>query len=234
MALPENGWFSSFALLSPTTFMITSSSPVSHLMHTEAPLISSTFPPCIQIYSFAQPSGAHIIPAQPLEADFMDDTTPRPMLLAQLNLPVLAINVSMATFSVRPDPAYPAPGPAGPSLTRHRKHFTQDPSRGLLVFDLQMSRSVPGVPDGVFGQNMEYFGCELFVLRETLVRFAEDGERRMRSSVQASGEGWFQRWNIEKVYSWEEWGQTQARLLDVAMKRRNWVSNASGMLDDTE
>lgn len=228
MELPENGWFSSFALLSPTTFMVTSSSPISNLMGAEAARPSFAFPPCIQIYSFAPQPGSHIIPAQPLEADYMDDTTPRPVLLAQLGLPALAADVSMTSFAVRPDPAFPPPESEGPSLTRHRKHFTQDPSKGLLVFDLQMSRTLPGVPDVVFGQSSEHFGCELFVLRETLVRLAEEGEQRMRSALQISGEGWSYRWDIEKVYPWDEWGKTQARMLDVAMKRRNWVSICVG------
>lgn len=212
MALPENGWFSSLTILTATTFMVTSTSNVSPVMPTEPRFIASAFPPVIQIYSFAPDPDHIIIPVQPLDSDFMDDTTARPVLIAQLELPRFAPGVIIGNFDVRPDPAFP---PSRDSAGV-RKSFTQDPSKGILVFDLQVMEPMDPPQEYVKG-------CELFVLRETLVDIARKGEEELISLRKQDGEG-NSHWRVENQYPWAEWGETGARMLDMSMNQRSWVS----------
>ena len=89
MALPENGWSSSLAMLTPSTFMITSTSSISQVMAgnaLEPRAIAAIFPPVIQIYSFMTDPTHYTPPLQPLSPEHQDDSTARPILLAQLEL----------------------------------------------------------------------------------------------------------------------------------------------------
>lgn len=232
MALPENGWFASFALLTPTTFMITSTSNISQLMNAESRSVASVFPPVIQIYSFASDSNNPINPVQPLSDEFNDDTTPRPVLLAQLDLPRFAPGASVETFDVRPDPAFPPREPAagggssGPRIGGS-KPFTQDPTKGVLVFELKMTEPAEG-PDG--GEEADAVPYELFVLRETLVQLAQEGEERLREAREKDGPDGYERWMVEKVIKWEDWGGHHARLMDTSMTKRYWVSGIADLL----
>ncbi|OCF36703.1 hypothetical protein I316_01299 [Kwoniella heveanensis BCC8398] len=229
LSLPENGWFSSFALLSPTTFMITSTSSISPVMPSEPRAQGSVFPPVIQIYSFAPDPNNPINPVQPLDTDPMDDTTPRPVLLAQLELPKFALGVMITAFDVRPDPAFP-PHKAGmsakpnPALGKG-KPFTQDPAKGILVFDL---RVVAPHDEGQLARDRKK-SYELFVLRETLVKMAVAGERRLQQAWDNGGDldGLGIR-GVERTISWVDWGEKGARIMDATMKKRSWVCSCAG------
>jgi hypothetical protein len=217
MSLPENGWFSSFALLTPTTLMVTSTANVSPVMPTEPRSIAAVFPPVIQIYSFAPDPDWSVNPVQPLDSDFMDDTTTRPVLLAQLELPRFAPGVITGSFDVRPDPAYPPNRtPAGT-----RKPFTQNPEKGVLVFELLVidPAEAPIGPQEEIGTK----AYELFALRETLVDLAREGEDRLVSLRKGGSEQGHALWRVEKTFSWAEWGEQGARMLPIAMRQRNWV-----------
>ncbi|KAK4689571.1 hypothetical protein P7C73_g542, partial [Tremellales sp. Uapishka_1] len=214
MALPSNVWFGSIALLTPTSFMVTTTSSTSPVLNNEPREIASVFPPVIHICSFAPDVNHPVNPVQPLEADHMDDTTPRPILLAQLELPLFQEGTIVSSFDVRPDPAFP------PSKTsKNQKGFTQDPGKGVLVFDIQVME--PAAQDD--GNAMLSLTYELFVLRETLVAMVKEGERHLRDS--RSREGILR---IERVLKWQDWGEANARMMDVSMRRRNWVCSCSG------
>lgn len=216
MTLPENGWFSSFALLTPTTFMLTTTSNVSPVMPTEPRSIASVFPPVIQIYSFALDPAHSIIPVQPLDSDFMDDTTARPVLLAQLELPRFAPGVIIGSFDVRPDPAFPPNRTVGT-----QKPFTQNPSKGVLVFELQVSEPAdpPDLQEGT-----DHKAYELFVLRETLVELAQKGEDRL-AGIRTANDFGDSYWRVvEETIPWIDWGRTGSRVMDISMLQRNWVS----------
>lgn len=225
MDLAENGWFSSFATLTPTTFMITTASNVSPILPNEARHIASVFPPVIQTYSFSPNPSNHIDPVQPLTSETMDDTTPRPVLVAQLNLPEFVPGELVASFDIRPDPAFPPVSPDLAHTLGERKPFTQDPSKGVVVFEL----SVLDPPDPVFDVNRSLDGqsYEIFVLRETLVGMAQQGEERLRRSRLPIGdEERLEVWHVAKSLRWEEWGVKHSRFMDVTMPRRHWVSAA--------
>ncbi|ORX36815.1 hypothetical protein BD324DRAFT_580515 [Kockovaella imperatae] len=210
MQLPDDGWFSSFALLTPTSFMLTSTSNISPVLPTEPRSIASVFPPVIQIFSFAPDPERDVVPVQPLDFDYMDDTTTRPFLVCQLELPRFASGVMIGAFDVRPDPAF---------TPRKGKPFTQDPEKGLLVFDIQTV-----VVDET--QLIHQHAYELFVLRETLVNLAKNGEARFERARETSDR--FSPWRLEENFSWEDWGVTNARLMNASMKNRAWVCSCSG------
>lgn len=225
LALPENGWFSSFALLTPTTFMVTSTSNVSPFMPSEPRSIAAVFPPVIQIYSLLPDPEHTIVPVQPLDADFMDDTTLRPAMVAQLELPRFAPGVVISAFDVRPDPAFPPlpKGYDGPSLVRD-KAFTQNPEKGVLVFDLQIVEPRDPALPPTQHDGLDTTSFELFVLRETLVDLAKEGEDRLRRVRKQGSEDGFGSWRAERNLPWSEWGEEGSRLMDVSMRRRTWVS----------
>jgi hypothetical protein len=228
LALPENGWFSSFALLTPTTFMVTSTSNVSPFMPSEPRSVAAVFPPVIQIYSLLPDPEHTIVPVQPLDADFMDDTTLRPAMVAQLELPRFAPGVVISAFDVRPDPAFPPlpKGYDGPSLVRD-KAFTQNPEKGVLVFDLQIVEPRdPALPPAQH-DGLDTTSYELFVLRETLVDLAREGEDRLKRMRKQGSDDGLGSWRAERNLPWSEWGEDGSRLMDVSMRRRTWVSATS-------
>ena len=189
-------------------------------MPAEPRSVASVFPPVIQIYSFLPDSNYNIIPVQPLAPDYDDDTTARPVLVAQLELPRFAPGVVVSSFDVRPDPAFP---PNTAQSVGQRKSFTQDPEKGVLVFDLHVlepSDQALGVED-----RMTTKAYELFVLRETLVKMARDGEARLREQRGLAGgaAGGCAIWRVEKTISWSDWGEKGSRMMDITMPRRNWV-----------
>ena len=73
---------------------------------------------------------------------------------------------------------------------------------------------------------MEHHEYEVFVLRETLIELAREGEKRLeeqrRTKDKETGEYAF--WRVEKNIPWAQWGVKGSRILDISMKRRNWVS----------
>lgn len=223
MTLPDNGWFSSLALLTPTSFMITSSANVSPVMPDEPVSVASAFPPVIRIYSFAPDPERYTIPQQPLDFEHNDDTTPRPVLVAQLSIPPVAPGATMAQFEVRPDPAFP-PIPRGDQPTLGpRKPFTQDPYRGVLVFDLTIGD--PPVPGAEPNQQTEQNYYELFILREYMVDLSNKGEERLRRArLSAGDEERLEIWDVAQNLSWAEWGEQNSRLLNQSMENRRWVS----------
>jgi hypothetical protein len=222
MHLPENSWFASFALLSPTAFLITSTSNISPILPqgNAADAANFSFPPVIRVYSFLPDPDNKITPVQPLAPDHEDDTTARPILLAQLEMPRLAARAGVSSFDVRPDPPFPrSPHPGyGP-----RKAFTQDPEKGLLVFELKLREPVG--PD--FGENhLEHKEFEVFILRETLIDLACEGEKRLEEqrATKDRDTGEYAFWRVERNIPWAEWGLKGSRIMDISMKRRNWVS----------
>ncbi|WVQ82207.1 hypothetical protein IAT38_004335 [Cryptococcus sp. DSM 104549] len=248
LSFPEKGWFSSFALLSPTTFMITATSNISPLMPSAPRSLANLFPPVIQIYSIAPDPSHTIIPVQPLDSDHMDDTTPRPVLLAQLEMPRFAPGTMVFNFDVRPDPPYP-PRPRGkeaqaqaqanaggpePTLVKN-KPFTQDPSCGILVFELKVQQPVAVPLDAdeeaglVAGADLGEGRFELFVPRETLVNMGKEGEARLAKAYANGGDvdGLGIR-GVERTLAWEDWGEKGARIMDAVMRNRSWVCSCAG------
>jgi hypothetical protein len=223
MALPENGWFSSMTVLSPTSFMITSTANVSPVLPTEPRAVASVFPPVIQIYSFTPDPTRDVVPLQPLDLEHVDDTTPRPVLVAQLHTPPAADGAVMGSFDIRPDPAFP-PTPLGDApMLGQRKPFTQDPTKGVIVLELQLGDPPPDGEDADFPTNTTTF--ELFVLREYLVQLATEGQERLRRSRANDG---LEVWDVLANMPWSEWGEKNARFLTQAMPLRAWVSHRQG------
>jgi hypothetical protein len=223
MGLAENGWFSSFALLSPTTFLITTASNISPILPTEPRSIASVFPPVIQIYSFSPNPATNINPVQPLSAETSDDTTPRPVLVAQFNLPEFVPGELVASFDIRPDPAFPPISSDTKHTLGERKPFTQDPTKGVVVFEL----SVVDPPDPIIDFNRVPDGenFEMFMLRETLVGIANEGEERLRRSRLPLGDkDKLEVWDVARTWKWEEWGEEHTRFTEMTMARRHWVS----------
>ena len=202
--------------------MITSTSSISPPLPSEPRTLASVFPPVIQIYSFLADPQKHIIPVQPLSSDYTDDTTPRPTLLVQLELPPFAPGVVVTAFDVRPDPAYPPRRydrfDTVPSLCVS-KEFTQDPAKGVLVFEVQVMEPNEDSPNGPMSSR----SFEMFVLRESLVSMAEQGEDRLRSA-RAVDDG-FVNGRVEVALPWNQWGIRHSRILDATMRRRNWVGH---------
>lgn len=212
MQLPDEGWSSSFALLTPTSFVVTSATAPTLLDPLTGDLRGppGLQTPLIQIYTFAADPDRHINPVQPLDFDYMDDTTPRPMLVAQLELPtfdhVQVTPIFIGAFDVRPDPAFPA---------RPGKPFTLDPERGVLVFELQVMKVIGPT-------QLEQHGYELFVLREMLVDLAKTGEKKL-ADVRGTDDR-YAVWRVEQRLEWEDW-YDKARMKELTMRNRNWVSS---------
>lgn len=222
MTLPDNGWFSSLALLTPTSFLITSTANVSPVMPSEPISVASAFPPVLRIYSFAPDPERDISPLQPLDLEHNDDTTPRPVLIAQISIPPVATGATMGQFEIRPDPAFP-PTPRGEEPTLgHRKPFTQDPSRGVLVFDMTLGD--PPSPEAEPNQQTYQNHYELFVLREYINYLASGGEERLRRSrLKSDDEERLEIWDVALNLSWAEWGEANSRFLTQSMANRLWV-----------
>jgi hypothetical protein len=208
--------------------MITSTANISPVLPTEARAVASVFPPVIQIYSFAPDPTRDITPLQPLDLEHVDDTTPRPVLVAQLHVPPAADGAVMGSFDVRPDPAFP-PTPKGDEpMLGPRKPFTQDPSKGVLVFELQLGDPPPDGEGPDFPTNTTTY--ELFVLREYLVRLASEGEERLRRSRLPASEDRLEIWDVIRNLQWSEWGLENSRFLTQTMASRNWVCFLTSLL----
>ncbi|EIW70779.1 hypothetical protein M231_02565 [Tremella mesenterica] len=220
-AIVEAGWFASFALLSPTTFLLTTTHNVSPVLPTETRSVASVFPPVIQVYSLLSDPKSHINPVQPLGPDYLDDTSHRPVLVAQLELPAFVQGASVGGFDVRPDPPFPPSKPDPGSGIKLQKPFTQDPKKGVLVFELQVTEATPA---GFQGDDVDGTSFELFILREMLVELGEKGEERWRRSWTERDFGF---WNVLETLEWDVWA-SRARLQEVTMTRRNWVCSCSG------
>ncbi|WVO16342.1 hypothetical protein L204_104017 [Cryptococcus depauperatus] len=216
-------WFSSFALLSPTTFIVTSTS----LTCPSASPQPSDKRPTIQIYSILTNPSHTIIPVQPLENEVMDDTTPRPVLLAVLEMPELREQMEVIEFEIRPDPPFPPKTPSGShelTLVKN-KPFTQDPNKGIVIFNLGLQETFTTGPHVM--NTVRHYPFELFVLRETLVQLGQDGENRLRSTWQGDTSGLGVR-GVQRNYKWTEWGEKGARMIDKVMSKRSWVCSCSG------
>jgi len=183
------------------------------------------FPPVIRIYSFAPDPERDILPQRSLDFEHNDDTTPRPVLVAQLSVPPLLADVAMSQFEVRPDPAFP-PIPRGDQPTLGpRKPFTQDPYKGVLVFDLTIG-DPPFPGDANLTNNQSSY--ELFILREYLIDLSTKGEERLRRSrLRIEHEERLEIWDVALNLSWAEWGEQNSRLLHLSMDTRRWVSHIS-------
>ena len=185
-------------------------------MHHEPRSVAAIFPPVIQIYSFAPDPRDTIIPVQPLDSDYMDDTTARPALVAQLELPRFAPGVIVGAFDVRPDPAFPPNRDSAGT----RKPFTQNPEKGVLVFELQVTEHALNTPP----EALETRAYELVVLRETLVDMAREGEKRLATIRKAAKDQVeYPYWRVEENFAWAEWGEKKARMMDMSMTQRRWV-----------
>lgn len=223
MTLPDNGWFSSLALLTPSSFMITSTSNVTPVMPTEPISVASAFPPVIRIYSFAPDPERNISPLQPLDLEHNDDTTPRPVLVTQLHIPPVATGAIMGQFEVRPDPAFPPLARGDQPTLGPRKPFTQDPLRGVLVFDLTLGDPPEAGADPNQQTHQNHY--ELFVLREYIVQLAQEGEERLRRSrLRAENEDRLDIWDVSQTLAWSVWGERNSRFLTQSMSNRRWVS----------
>lgn len=69
---------------------------------------------------------------------------------------------------------------------------------------------------------LETKSFELFALRETFIKYAQEGEERLIEARAKPDEYGF--WRVEEAISWAEWGEANARLMDVSMPKRTWVS----------
>ncbi|KAL7424101.1 hypothetical protein Q5752_001686 [Cryptotrichosporon argae] len=234
LPLPYNAWFSSLSMLTPTTVMITTA--CSGPLATDDPrILAAQIPPVIQVWSFLPCPHHKYTPRQPLRAQQEDETSYRPRLLATLRLPAFASGTIVTTFDVRPDPAFPvrrdAAGPSpGRALGLGDKLFTQDPEKGVLVFDLQ-ALEPPGMDGLLIGlEAMESRSFELFMLRETLVGLAKAGEDRLRTSWDTLGafDDGSGQWMIDRTLDWADWGVRGARLMPASMRNRTWVCLCSG------
>ena len=206
--------------------MITCSASISPVLPVEPPSVASAFPPVIRVYSFAPDPERDIIPQQSLDYEHNDDTTPRPVLVAQLHIPPTAPGATTMQFEVRPDPAFP-PTPRGDQPTLGpRKPFTQDPYKGVLVFDLTIGDPpIAGIDPG---QQTAQNNYELFILREYMIGLSLEGEERLRRSrLSAEVEGRLEIWDVPKYLSWADWGEQNSRLLHQSMENRRWVSSDS-------
>ncbi|KAL1410397.1 hypothetical protein Q8F55_004407 [Vanrija albida] len=209
----------SFAMLTPTTVLLSTAS----ILDMSQPEVIDIHPPAIQILSFARdPALPKPTIAVPLTLDQNDHDSPRPTVIAKLLLPELANMTSIERFDMRPDPPFPPTSPKNQTLGRG-KPFTQDPSRGVVVFEIL-----------VVGEDLPEFSYELFVLRETFVQMAHEGEERMRrawTSPRRSGVGADDMLPnaVLRTYHWAEWGEQNARLQrQFQQRQRNWVCSCSG------
>lgn len=183
--------------------------------------------PTIQIYSILSDPKRSVIPVQPLQSEIMDDTTPRPVCVAVLEMPTLQEDVRVTEFDVRPDPAYPPrpeqtkDGEMEYTLLKH-KPFTQDPSKGILVFDYRLQERIamdPNTRDVV--RNWPF---EVFVRRETLVKLGQEGEKRLKQAWESGSVLKMGVRDVQQTLTWDEWGEKGARMMDRIMTIRSWVS----------
>ncbi len=161
----------------------------------------------------ADPNIPSIEPNQPLREHTEDSQTPRPVVVARVAMPEVVPGAVIATFDVRPDPAFPPVKTANTPRVGQGKSFTQDPTKGVLVFEMQVSEvneanNVPFSPK-----------FEMYVLRETFVEMALDGEKLL-SQARLNGVNQIE---VETLH-WRDWGVSGARFHDATMERRNWVS----------
>lgn len=126
---------------------------------------------------------------------------------------------------MRPDPAFPVGKTPG---VGQRKPYTQDPEKGILVFQLKVTE--PPNPELDRAGPSRKVGYELFILRETLVKLAQEGEERIREQrgEREGNAGEYAFWRVEKTYPWSEWGEKGSRFMDISMKKRAWVCSCSG------
>ncbi|OWT41772.1 hypothetical protein C362_00133 [Cryptococcus neoformans Bt1] len=227
----EKQWFSSFAMLSPTTFMVTSTMSSIPSGGPAFPWKSDEHRPTIQIYSILSDPKRSVIPVQPLQSEIMDDTTPRPVCVAVLEMPTLQEDVKVTEFDVRPDPAYPPrpeqtkDGEVEYTLLKH-KPFTQDPLKGILVFDYHLQERItmdPNTRDVV--RNWPFV---VFVRRETLVKLGQEGEKRLEQAWESGSVLKMGVRDVQQTFAWDEWGEKEARMMDRIMTIRSWVCSCSG------
>ncbi|BEI86007.1 hypothetical protein CcaverHIS002_0602940 [Cutaneotrichosporon cavernicola] len=173
---------SSMALLTPTTVAVTMPAVIGPtlremfggvpgFMDNQNPVF--IHPPSIDIFSFAQNS--NIPPPEdtrPLQRADSDRTTPRFALVVRLLMPALRAGSMMAQMHMRPDPAFP-PVPSS-QTTLGSRPFTQDPRRGVIVIEMTMDDDRLVMP---MRMRPEFY--EMFILRETLVAMADEGEARL-------------------------------------------------------
>lgn len=210
-----------FCMLTPTTVAVAMPATVRSStrlgnFHTEV-----VDEPSITIYSFAQPTTTDV--KQPLMRDEEDETTPRAVAVARLRIPEIAPGASLENFHMRPDPSAIPPPADAPTLGRG-KPFTLDPARGVVVIEMTIGSDDTDEP--IHLQNAHTENFELFILRETLVNLAEEGEARRRRDWAKFGPG---AEPDARVYEWDQWGEEHARLLPaVQTLRRQWVCSCSG------
>lgn len=172
---------SSMALLTPTTVAVTMPAVIGPtlremfggvpgFMDNQSPVF--IHPPSIDIYSFARDPALPPRKIYPLKRHDVDGVTPRFALLARLLLPPMRSGAMMAVFHMRPDPAFPAV--PGSQDTLGARPFTQDPRRGVIVIEMAMDDDRLVMP---MRMRPEFY--EMFILRETLVDMAEEGEARL-------------------------------------------------------
>lgn len=172
---------SSMALLTPTTVAVTMPAVIGPtlremfggvpgFMDNRSPIFIHE--PSIDIFSFARRPDLPIRENYPLKRHDVDKETPRFALLASLLLPPMRSGSMMAVFHMRPDPAFPAVPTS--QATLGSRPFTQDPRRGVIVIELAMDDDRLVMP---MRMRPEFY--EMFILRETLVDMAEEGEERL-------------------------------------------------------
>lgn len=173
---------SSIALLTPTTVAVTMPAVIGPtlremfggvpgFMDNQNPVF--IHPPSIDIFSLAHdPSKPPPDDTAPLQGDVADKTTQRFALVVRLLLPPMRAGSMMAQMHMRPDPAFP-PVPSS-QATLGARPFTQDPRRGVIVIELTMDDDRLVMP---MRMRPEFY--EMFILRETLVAMAEEGEARL-------------------------------------------------------
>lgn len=167
----------------------------------------------------------HIPPAndnqaveQLIHVESEDTWTPRPRLLKRLGLPRFAPGVTLNAFEVRPDPAFAPLRADQPAKFGTRKPFTQDPAKGVLVFDISAQEPEMTFPFGNFGipLPLHHGGqmrlYELFVLREYMNDAVE-------SALQSESTE-----DSVPTTIWEDWGEEHSRMNPTTMSRRTWVS----------
>ncbi|CAK9779572.1 hypothetical protein CC85DRAFT_330332 [Cutaneotrichosporon oleaginosum] len=172
----------SMALLTPTTVALTMPAVIGPtlremfggvpgFMDNQNPVF--IHPPSIDIFSFAHdPSKPAPTSTAPLERSESDSTSPRFVLVVRLLLPPMRAGSMVSQMHMRPDPAFP-PVPSQ-QATLGVRPFTQDPRRGVIVIELAMDDDHLVMP-----MRMRSECYEMFILRETLIQMAEEGEERL-------------------------------------------------------
>jgi hypothetical protein len=173
---------SSIALLTPTAVAVTMPAVIGPtlremfggvpgFMDNQNPVY--IHPPSIDIMTFIHdPSKSPPSRTGPLPRIEAHKDAPKIELVVSLLLPRMRSGSMMAQMHMRPDPAFPPPPSNQASLGA--RPFTQDPRRGVIVIELTMDDDRLVMPMRV---RPEFF--EMFILRETLVQMAEEGEARL-------------------------------------------------------